>query len=379
MSKIKCGQNRRALSRAFLSLSVAVLPLISRAQAETQPRTMVTEEVSITETQLKIPLSEVAPEKAESKSPWEADLYLELRALRNDLNRPVVRDRQDIEEAEVGFGYKLDEDLKIRVSGASSQFNGENNFYLKEAFLTYQPYPRWFSINLGQKLMSIGLLNELEHTFSSNPSYYRKLRTAKKGIDLGLETELYPFSTPWIFVKGSIYSGQLVRPGDNRMDPAEERPREISLRSRSIYHEAFISRFDQHLAFLDPITAYGAGVQASTRDLLPMNLQMRILAEIWDLNERQTLGPDEDTLGYFVFPSISWKGLSLGYRYSEARSVVGSPPGRIELPKVSGRLVRAELKVTPHFALMGEQVFESSDEDLRNEFVFRAVVDWTLN
>lgn len=328
--------------------------------------------------QLSLP-AEAQAQHVNSERKWDLDFYLELRSFDSKDERPILRNRQSIHEAELGFGYQLDPDLRLRLSGVSEEFSAKSEFYLKEAFVSYTPAPRWFELRLGQKLMSIGFLNELENSFSSNPGFYSKLWTAKKGIDLGAELEFYPFQEKFIYLKGAIYSGQILRPGDGRMDPPEAQPREFSLRSRSKYHEAFLSRFEQNLAFVDPLEANGLGVNAASRDLLPGNFELKFFSELWDITEVQSQGPNESTLGYFVFPSVRWKRISLGYRYGETKTTVGQNENRVELPSIQSRLVRAEVEVTPHFSLMAEQLHESSDRVLKNELTVRAIVDWQLD
>ena len=311
---------------------------------------------------------------------WSLRAYFEGRQTESRLKRAEPTSRTEIQETELEINLRPEESLDFKISVGAEQFDNESQFYLREAYVDYKPLPRWFTIRAGQMLMNVGLLNQQEQLLSFTPAIYERLWTFKKGTDVGTELEIYPFPNQYLVLQAGFYSGRLVRPGDARMSVPDLAPRQISLRSRSSYHEAFLTHYEQELAYLDPVVARGVGAQVNSGELLPWGMQAGLLWETWQLTERQIRAPDQTTWGHLLFPTLSWDRWLIGYVYSESHGRVGSGHGPLGTITPANRMdiLRAQVTLANYLRLQVDSVLQSGPEPLRDAVVGRLIFEKTF-
>ena len=226
----------------------------------------------------------------------EPEIHLELRA-RNDLrDRPETRSEQNVHEVSLGAGYRFTEQVATEVELAVERLNDQSTFFVKQAFIDYKPYEDHLRLRVGQQPLPVGLVNERDSWFSSNPPFMAKLLTTDdQAIDLGATAQLTPGNQRWLYLEGGTYSGRLVREADARSASPDKAPTVASLKSDGEYHRLFASYFEHDLAFYDPVRAYGAGFELDGPET--WSVRPSLLGEYWQMRELQKLGPDQHARG----------------------------------------------------------------------------------
>ncbi|NJL25377.1 MAG: hypothetical protein HC902_09495 [Calothrix sp. SM1_5_4] len=269
-----------------------------------------------------------------------------------------------------GF-FSLRPDLDATLELSLEELEGESAFFRETRLLTWAPWRPHFEIRIGQQFLPVGLLNERDNWFSSNPPYMDRLFAGSKGVDLGVAADFDPLGGRHLYLQASMFAGRLIRSEDAMAGGPELAPRVLSVKSHSEYHDLFLTYFTHDLAFYDPVRAYGLGFELRSADW--SGWRGRVLSEAWRIRQSQALGPDELSHGYLVYSELVWRGLTLGARWSELQAKLLKSQS---LPPSRSRLYLAEVELTRGLSLRVERVCEIQSEIQRDEWVGRVLFHW---
>lgn len=359
----------------FLKL-FALFFVMPQARAATMPAAAATPDATTA-------IHLTSPQTATPDHPaWSGDFNLELRSAHDLRDRPENKSQDEIHEISVGGRYRFDNDLSVEAEFSVEPINGQSTFFAKRALIDWSPFHDVIRLRLGQQFLPVGLINERDNWFSSNPAYMQKLFAQSKGIDLGAVADVYPWAGhSLIYAEAGTFAGRFVREEDQRAPSPEIAPRVLSLKSHSAFHDAFATYYEHHLAFSDPLKAWGAGFEARLPGSLPgfsLPVQGRLLSEYWRIDQLQAMGPLERDQAFLIYGELDWWRLSVGYRWNQTSAETRSALGREALPLSISRLWMLEYHIRPEFSLRAERVSEVQSEVLRDDWVARALIHWQM-
>jgi hypothetical protein len=315
-------------------------------------------------------------QRESSKRSYDLDFRMELRTERDQRERPQNRARESVHEISLGGEYRFDRAVGAVIELSFEQLNGESTFFAKRAFVDWTPWAGAVETRLGQQFIPVGLINERDNLFSSNPPFLQRIFAASKGIDLGVVVDIYPLNNRWLFAEGAVFSGRPVREADQRSEAPEKAPRALNLKSHSEFHDAFATYYEHDLAFFDPIKSWGAGFEFRSPEW--HRFRASLLSELWRFDQLQKIGPREESRAFLLFGRLQWWRMFTGYRWSESRGQIVSALGRDRLPLESSRLFLFGAQLASMFSIQAERVMETQSQVLRDEWVGRAILNWTL-
>lgn len=326
--------------------------------------------------QSRVKLSDAEAAPASREKAYTLDFKMELRAQRDLRDRPQTRARQGVHEVSLGGSYRFDREASVVLELSAEELNQQSTFFAKQALIDWTFWPQYMRLRLGQQFLPVGLINERDNWFSSNPPFMQKIFAASKGIDLGAILDVYPLGNSWVYLEGGTFSGRFVREEDARTASPEQAPRLVSLKSHSEFHDAFATYFEHDLAFFDPLRAWGTGFELRAPEWY--GLKPSLLTEYWSFRQVQRVGPDELNRALLIYGQLEWWRLKAGYRWSESTGRLQSAVGSEALPLEHSRLLSLDVRLLQGFKLRGERVLETQSEVLRDEWVARALVDFSL-
>ncbi len=316
------------------------------------------------------------PEDAAGK-PYEIEFEIEYRAQEDRRSeRPQTKTRHSLHEIALGGHYRIEKTIGVRGEMAVESDGREQRFFVKEALILYSPWENYVEARIGQQFLPVGLVNERDDWFSSNPGFMEKIFTAEKSIDLGVVTVFRPYNQEWIFLEGGVFSGRVLREEDERSGSPEKTPRVLSLKSKSEFHDAFLTYFEHDYAYFDPVRAFGGGFELRSPRHWPVRGEFMI--EHWRFQEIQSAGPDVDNQAWLLHGRVEWWRLGLGHRFSQNNSHLRTVNSRFALPTEVSRLSYVDFKIAEPFLIRGEAIKEVQDEVVRDELVARALLSWEI-
>lgn len=326
------------------------------------------------DSELRLPV-EVTNEAHGNDSPFQFSANLDLQSKESRLKGPRTESGGNIREISLGLTYKIQKEAELFVEGAAEEFDGETEFYVKQASINLDYSDYYLKGRAGQFFYPVGWLSEEDNYFLNQPRYYEDLFRGKKGLDLGALVRILPLKGELLSVEASCFEGRILRDADQRNDRAKQRPCALGLRSKGEYHEAFVTHFQHEMAFFDPLTANGGGLQLKTPQM--NNLwDLGVWGEFWNIRSKQRSGPESVTNAGFVYPYVDvWK-FRAGYRWSPAwTSVSYSGLGKVG-SEVQDRLWRLEFQALKPLKLIYEdqKVAQKNGPDLTNEWSLRLLL-----
>lgn len=325
------------------------------------------------EERLQLPKVEPDP-PAQPRARFQA--VMELRSVRNQMPDRNPQSIQNLNELGVNGDYQIERNLSARVNLSFEKWIEETKFYIKEAFFTWRPFDQWAELRAGQQLMRVGLFNRMDNFFSWQPAYVDMLFTSTKGIDLGAELSLYPWKQKWIYLELGQYAGQVLREQDQRRGSPHTPPRFISLKSDHKFYEAFVTYFEHHLDFYNPIRAVGLG--GELRAPQEWVVRPRLVAEFWTFSETQTVGPIQRNQAASIFGAFEWWKLGVGVRWSHNSIRMISRDVSQSLAPQRGSLTYLEAIPVQPLRLRIERSLESQQLQTRQDWTARAILTWNL-
>jgi len=322
-----------------------------------------------------------APVAAEDDEGPKARAYkigsvVELRGVENQMPERDPKLIQGVYELSVNGHYQIEKNLSARVNLSVEKLDEVSKLYIKEAYFTWQPFKGWVDLRGGQQFMSVGLFNRMDNFFSSQPEYVEMLFTSTKGVDMGLETRIYPWEQKWIYLEAGQFSGQVLREQDQRHGTPNLPPRFVSLKSKNEFYEVFATYFQHHLAFFNPIRAVGAGFEV--RGPEQWRVRPRLIAEMWGFSETQLAGPTQQNRAYSVYGGLEWWKLNAGLRLSGNSVRMISRNSVDALTPQTGVLYHFDFMPLKALRFRVEHVSESQQFLAREEWVYRAILNWSL-
>ena len=326
--------------------------------------------------ELRAPLPELEEEGPKARD-YKIGSVIELRSVQNRMPQRDPKLTQGIYEMSLSGQYQIDKTLGARVNLSIEKLDEISKLYIKEAYFNWRPYKNWLELRGGQQFMSVGLFNRMDNFFSSQPEYVEMLFTSTKGIDVGVEARVYPWQQEWIYVEGGQYAGQVLREQDQRHGTPTKAPQFLSLKSKNEFYEVFATYFEHHLAFFNPIRAFGAGfeLRGSTR----WSVRPRLIGETWAFSEMQrSLGPTQQNRAYSLYGGLEWWKMAAGVRFSGNSVRMVSKDTTDVLAPQRGVLYHVDISPVKALRFRVERVMEAQQLLARDEWVYRAILNWSL-
>ncbi len=304
------------------------------------------------------------------------DLNIEYR-VQKDLRRRLANNSEEgFHEISLSGQYDFFNDLQFEFDFSTEKVDFQHQFKVNEAFLKWTPWVKNLRFRLGQQYLPVGLFNQRSNWFSTNPGFFRNIfATTNETSDLGLIVEILPLGSPYFFLELGTFLGRTNRSEDGRIGNSVRPPRLLSLKSKSKYHQSFLTHYQHHLAFRDETTAIGAGSEFFLNNALDIN--PHLLIEVWRTEQEQTFGPKQQSEAFVTYVGLEWWKFAWGYRWSVARSTVTGNETSIQLPDETNHLFMLEFKPVAQMAIRLERVYEVQSEILKNDWVGRALLNWT--
>ena|GEM_PF-6030919 len=312
-----------------------------------------------------------------SEKTWDAFLTFDAMAKESRLNRQEDSHSALLRSLVLGLNYRLDPQLNFYLEGSAQSFGSESEFFISQAYAEMH----WdlLKVQAGQLYYPVGWLTAEDTYFLNQPFYYQELYKGKKGLDLGVVAQVFPFKNQRVILEASCFEGRVFRVTDERQGAAEKRPCSVGVRSHWSFGEAFATHFEQDLAFYDPVTADGIGLRLQS-PLLWQRFSLGFWGEAFQIKTTQQNGPTAVTTAGFAYPHLDWGRWRVGYRFSPADTRVNYSQAPDVRSKIQDSLLRAEVKITKPLSLIYEDERMTQDQgiDVKNEWALRLLLQTAL-
>lgn len=336
-------------------------------------------EVQADETSLinaeKLTLSTVTDRLA--KEAFEFSLFFDTLSRNTRTRRSTNSKRAHVRELSLGVKYKIQDELYLFVEGSAEEFNEESELFISQAYIDLDFSKDYFSSRIGQYYYPVGWLNENDHYFLNRPYYYQVLFKGQKGLDLGLSARLHPTQSKNLFFEGACFEGKVFRAADQRSGEANQRPCAFSFKLERKELQLYLTHFEYDLAFYDAIQANGIGLNWLSPLFYKEFFKFGVWSEYWQIKSKQQNGPEQLTLGGFIYPHLNFHRFRLGYRWAPTTSEVSYESlGKVE-SKVRDQLFRVEYQILSPLKLIYEdlQAKQSGGVTLHDEWALRVLLE----
>lgn len=289
-----------------------------------------------------------------SKPSWKIEFGFELHDKVDQRHgRPQHRSETSLLEAHLALQGLWSDSWRGKLELSIESFEGASELYIKEAWLRWEELD-YLDIQVGQFLKPIGWFGPREHWFLHRPSYYESLLPGDKGLDIGLHIRGRPLGASILQMDAACFRGQVFRQGDGQFKAPEREPCVYSLGSSGAYHNIYASFLNQHLAYREPLLAYGLGVDVRTPAWGEAKLLAGWVGEHWWLFENQTEGGDLQTRGWMSYPYMEVWRVRAGFRWGETqRHMAFMTRGKVETA-VREQVVQLEVRMHDTIRLIYE-------------------------
>ena len=254
---------------------------------------------------------------------------------------------------EFGFAYSKNDHLNFFVNLTTEFDKNEWKMGVGEFSLSYDFEDVPLSVKAGWFSLPLGYMDQNSKVFSQDLSLYEVLIQNQK--DMGFVTNVHIWKE-FLILQGSVFGGWSYRESDNSYKAPDSIPFIVSVKSRGLFWDAFISWFEKDPAFLDPLQALGVGVELKTSY---KKLTVSVQSEWWQIMEKK-----QATFAYYVFPKLSVHKFQAGMVFGDINRF--SPTFKTAQVKSSiyEKVLQLSFQIHPNILLIGERFISKQRKGL---------------
>lgn len=293
---------------------------------------------------------------------------------RNDQSTPA-----GLQNFVLSMGYNFDENLTIITEILGEQAGRDVLVYFGELKAQYKiPVYRAAQLDVGFMYYTYGVLTTYEGIYARRPDYYADLLVSRRGIDLGGKLRWQPLENLPIYAEASIFTGEQLRVGDDRVLQAEQRPIVATFGSDFDWGSMRLSWIQRQYADEPRMEAIGLEYRSKTWSFLKSWVKIRPLAEYWSLNYQRQDGQERSGQAYLLGYRMDLWRVYHRWQYSQ-ENWTGSNSSQIT---ADFGLLAVGLKLSDAFSIEYQNIVSNElQPDLSrtqiNEDVFRTFISFS--
>lgn len=306
----------------------------------------------------------------------EASVGMKQKALRSN----EVQSQSGLEAVELEVGAQANDSLLFTLTGASEPIRQQQEFWVKEAFLTYAPF-EFVEFNLGQMPYPVGFFEDHEFRFSRSALIYQDIYDNERDIDVGATVQVSWPEWENLYVRVGTFAGQSFRSADGRRQDAEENPKTLSLGFQNDLSLLELTYLTRDMAFQDPVEAYGLSFRIGrTQQVDQFGWWSGLEGELWLVDQVPGRERALRSLGGYLYPVVGWRNWYAGVRYSRRDRQFFENQVKTTLPQTEEWLWQAGTRLGPYFRMQVERVEQGASsrqlsQDLVKEWVGRLIIE----